>query len=386
MQIYLIISSFIISILMGMVYYNNSRTQRSEKKLKAIFKSLDSLIFEFNRNGIYKDVATTKLSLLLKPAKVLIGKSVKEVFEEKIAQQIIDAIQHCITTQELVVMEYPILLNNSTLWFQGRISYKSNDSVIFNAIDITENKRNIEKLEKSEVDLKKLNGMKDKFFAVLSHDLRNSLGSFMEVVEILISNYNLFSEEDKKKKLEVIYNASKEVNGLLENILEWQIFQSRSSEIELKINNVHKICEEVINQFKLVTNKKQIEIINTIPENTVACYHPKLCSAILRNILSNAIKFSHSQGTIKLYCYPTTKDNKEYLTICIEDDGIGMHKEKIDQFYASKFISSSLGTLSEKGTGLGIFLCKEFVEMQGGQLFIDSEVNKGSKFSFTLKA
>ncbi len=383
-KVYLMISSFIISLLIGLVFYNISKTKRSEKKLKAIFKSLDSLIFEFNKNGIYKNVATTKLSLLIKPPNELIGKSVNDIFNEENAQQIMDAIHRCIQSRDLVIIEYPILLNNTTNWFQGRISFKSNDSVIFNAIDITEHKRNAERLEKSELKLRKSNFMKDKLFAVLSHDLRNSLGSFIPVIEILANDYNLFTEEDKKTKLGVIHNSSLEVNTLLESILEWQIIQSRSADIELERNSIKQVCDRAIEQQKLTADKKQIQILNSIPENVFAFYNDNLCATIFRNILSNAIKFSHVDSTIKIYQTIKEVADKKYLAISIEDNGIGIRKEKIEEFYSSSLIPTSLGTLSEKGNGLGIFLCKEFVELQGGELLVESELNKGSTFTFTL--
>ncbi|MGQ1784158.1 MULTISPECIES: sensor histidine kinase [unclassified Saccharicrinis] len=384
-KVYLYLSSLVISILIGLLIYNFLKTKKNETKLKAIFESLDSLIFEFNEKGVYQSVATTKQNLLIKPQHELLGNTIHDIFEKKVANKIQKAITQCLLTRKLVIIEYPVSINNIDCWFQGRISYKSENSVIFNAIDITLIKANEQVIKDSELRLKQSNAMKDKLFSVLAHDLRNSLGSFNQLIDLLVNEYDEFSEEEKRSKLTTINNSSRDVYDLLENILEWQIIKSNAPEVKLKRDNVVKICDEVLVLHSQEAKKKNIKIVNNIPEDTMALYHEKLFSSILRNLVSNAIKFSHRNSTVKIYCDTIVKDDREYLAIKVEDKGIGIQQKKIDRFYSSNLIPSSEGTYNEKGSGLGLVLCKEFVEMQGGELHIESKVTKGSTFIFTLQ-
>lgn len=381
----LLISSLIISILIGLVFHGVYKVRASERKLKAIFDSLDSLIIEFNSKGLYKSVASSNQSLLILPANKLIGKNVTEVFNPEIAIVFNQAIEKCIASKNLVIIEYPLFVSNLEKWFQGRISYRNDDSVIFNAIDITMSKASEALLKKSELDLKESNAMKDKLFSVLAHDLRNPLGNFMKMTELMVNDFNDFSEDELKEYLNLMKTSSKEVNYLLERIIEWQVMQQENSVTDFENKNIKRICEDVITQHSFADNSKGIRVNNLIPDNSIALCNERFMNTIFRNLLSNAIKFSQENGEVTISSEPSFDGDKEYLMIKVQDDGVGMKQAKIDALNTKGVVSSSLGTNKEKGTGLGLVLCREFIEMQGGKMLVESEENKGSTFSFTLK-
>jgi ligand-binding sensor domain-containing protein/signal transduction histidine kinase len=235
-------------------------------------------------------------------------------------------------------------------------------------------------LKESEQNLKELVATKDKFFRIISHDLKNPFTSLLSISEMIHENYDQIEEEEKQIGIRKIHESVKHIFILLENLLTWSRSQTGKIHFEPTEFDLCELISESLNLYSASAEKKQIKLTKFCPEKTVVKADRNMCSSVLRNLINNAIKFSHNTSEISIHVIPHTN----YHEIQITDQGIGIDKENIEKLFRIDLKYKSSGTAGEKGTGLGLLLCKEFVEINGGKIKVKSELGKGSTFSFTL--
>jgi signal transduction histidine kinase/ligand-binding sensor domain-containing protein len=238
-------------------------------------------------------------------------------------------------------------------------------------------------VELSEMNkhLLEVNATKDKFFSIIAHDLKNPFGSLLGFVELLKKNGKDWDEDKKEKVLDIIDSSSKVIFDLLENLLYWSRSQTNRVRFEPKYISLVKIAKENLLLLKENYINKKIKVITSIPDNIKIYADSDMFNTILRNLLSNAIKFTPEAGFVEFKCEVVDHE----LLISIKDSGIGITDElKPRIFHLGESVSRS-GTDGERGTGLGLLLCKEFVEKHGGKIYFDSEVNKGTTFFVSFK-
>jgi len=256
----------------------------------------------------------------------------------------------------------------------------------------------VDKLEKASKDMKslnsslesknkklyELNATKDKLFSIIAHDLKNPLGSFREITKMLYDDYDSFEETEMKELLRMMKDSSHQVFNLLENLLEWSQTQRGNLQFNPTDIDLKAIVELSIQLHKLTADKKQISIINNSPENKSIFADATLLNTILRNLISNAIKFSPTNGKVEIGL--SNNPPEGYIKIYVKDTGIGMSKDILDKLFKIDENIIAIGTNGEKGTGLGLLLSKEFAEKNGGKIWVESEEGKGSTFYFTIPA
>ncbi len=245
--------------------------------------------------------------------------------------------------------------------------------------DITSSKLDEEKLRKYSEELDELNKSKDKFFSILAHDLRSPLSPLLGLSEILAKDFESLSNDEIKLFSKDIYDAVKSQFDLLENLLSWSRMQTGKMECEPERINISEDVERVISLLKGNAKNKNITINNSVDKNLLAFADPNMFHSVLQNLLSNAIKFTYTNGVIKIY---STVDSG-FIELTVEDNGIGIKPQNIKNIFGLNCFSTN-GTNQEKGTGLGLIICKEMVERNGGRIRVESEINKGSKFIFTV--
>jgi PAS domain S-box-containing protein len=380
----LFVSSFIISMLIWLFTRALFKIRQNERELSAIFASMDNMIVEFDSKGEYLKIPPINDAILYKDRTELIGKTVYEIFEKELADFFLDAIQKCIRTKQLVVIEYPLEIKERKCWFEARIICKSNDTVIFNAFDITDRKLKEEIISHSEKQLKELVAMKDKFFSIIAHDLRNPVGSYKALSDLFLVDYDSFSDEERKELLQNLKDSSNNLYQLLEDLLKWSLSQSGSFVVNKIPLNISSLCASAMQSVELNARGKSIQLTNKIDESLEITADPDLTATILRNLISNALKFTNKGGHVKIDAQVVQLGTDRYLKVNITDNGIGISPEKIDSLFRIDQSVSTSGTEKEKGTGLGLLLCKELVEKQGGNIFVESNLDHGSVFSFTL--
>lgn len=235
-------------------------------------------------------------------------------------------------------------------------------------------------LERQRMELEALNTTKDKFFAIIAHDLKNPFSTVLGISELLAREFENFDSESLKNFIHQIYKYSNNTFNLLENLLQWSMVQTGRMPLRPKMVNVRNIIEE--NVELLIGNAKQkgIEIKVDIPKDCSAYVDVNQITTVVRNLLSNAIKFTTPNGQI-LLC---NEESGDYWKLSVKDTGIGISAKDISKLFRIDSNLTTMGTSQEKGTGLGLILCKEFVERNGGTIWVNSQPGEGSTFYFTI--
>ena len=253
---------------------------------------------------------------------------------------------------------------------------------------ITQNKRLIEKEQKlilNEARLKKSNKTKDKFFSIIAHDLRSPFNAMLGFSELLATGFDEYNTEQKKNFANIIHQGLQDTFKLLENLLYWSSSQRETIDFKPETINLYLLYEGVSNLLSQSAENKSIKLINQISEKLFIEADKEMLSTIIRNLISNAIKFTKKNGTVIIKSQLIKDDNNnEFTEIIVKDNGIGISKKNQSELFEIEENISTKGTENETGTGLGLILCKEFVKRHGGKIWIESEVDKGSSFCFTI--
>ncbi|MEP0115280.1 PAS domain-containing sensor histidine kinase [Reichenbachiella sp.] len=238
--------------------------------------------------------------------------------------------------------------------------------------------RDITALKCSELELKSALDTRDKLFSIIAHDLRGPIANIHQLSKVLKSSQGDINAH--KQALEMLTNSSGSVHKLLENLLNWALSHQGIIELKKQPLNLKELVEESIAPYRLSAELKKLEIdLQVDPDLVVEADRPT-ASSIIANLFNNATKFTKERGFIRI---SATRNTRQVLVEVI-DNGVGMSKEKADCILEERAVESTPGTQSEKGTGLGLTLCKEFTRMNGGKLTIVSKKGQGSTFGFTL--
>lgn len=234
--------------------------------------------------------------------------------------------------------------------------------------------------EKSNKKLTELNQLKDKFFSIIAHDLKNPFHVLINYSQILDEEKGELSEEERGQIISALAISSRNVYQLLENLLLWA--RSQTSGITVKSESISftNLVDELLTVLQEQAKIKNVKIIKEFNDVDLIKTDPDILKTILRNLISNAIKYTSKDELIKIIS--TFEAN--YLKITIIDSGIGIDEKIRPQLFSFSNLSSTLGTKGEKGTGLGLIICREFVEKLGGKIWVEPNEPKGSKFIFTI--
>lgn len=236
------------------------------------------------------------------------------------------------------------------------------------------------KLLESERKLKDLNQNKDKFFSIIAHDLRSPFTSLLGFSEYLAKYARDCTHAEIEEYSLQMHKSAKSLFALLENLLQWSRLQSGQIEFEKTNVNLEEISKRIFELFKDLAQNKNIRIINKIDNSLVINTDPNILETVFRNLISNAIKFTKPGGEIHLY----STIFKNHIEFTVQDNGIGMSEEDVEKLFRIDVQYTTEGTNNEKGTGLGLVICREFIEKGGGTIKLSSKPGKGSEFKFTL--
>ncbi len=237
-----------------------------------------------------------------------------------------------------------------------------------------------EALKKSEVRLIELNATKDKFFNIIAHDLKNPFTCLLGSTELLTENVYKLDTEKIRELAHVLNDSAKSGYAILQNLLDWSRSQTGLIKFSPEKINLRNLVDENISELRLFSARKEIDMISEIQNDMYIFTDKNMINTVLRNLLSNAIKFTPRFGTVMI----GTIINDTEVTVSVKDTGIGIPEENINELFRIDTKFTRPGTNKEQGTGLGLKLCKEFVEMQGGKIWVKSTVNKGSEFIFSI--
>ncbi|MCX6152917.1 MAG: tetratricopeptide repeat-containing sensor histidine kinase [Candidatus Kapabacteria bacterium] len=236
-------------------------------------------------------------------------------------------------------------------------------------------------LSDSESKLIGLNNLKDKFFSIMAHDLKNPINSFKIILESLTEQYNDFNENERIYYLKILRDTSNHLLELLDNLLTWSHLRRGTLTFEPDEAFIKMIVDISISIVKKHADEKNISITNNIADDISCFVDIGMCMNILKNLISNAVKFTNNNGNILIFASPHSDD---YITITVQDNGIGIDENNLSKLFKMDFDLTLPGTNNESGSGLGLILCNELVQMQKGTISVQSKINEGSSFSVSL--
>lgn len=235
-------------------------------------------------------------------------------------------------------------------------------------------------LNDTNMELKEANETKDKFISILSHDLRNPFSVLFGFSDLLFENYDDFNKDQVAEQINLIHKSAHKTYNMLEDLLLWSRSQLGRMQFNPQEFVLANLCKEVIVDLTEQSNKKNISLHVQIPPEMVVFADVNMLKTILRNLVSNAIKFSWHNSIVTV----TAEQSPEMLTISVFDQGIGISTENQKKIWILSEKLSTSGTDNEEGSGLGLLLCKEFTEKHGGSICVISEPGRGCEFRFTI--
>lgn len=305
-----------------------------------------------------------------------------------------DDFDYCLETyltafekREIFTMEYRLMhVSGQYKWLldKGTPNYNTKGEFlgyIGHCFDITELKEVESEVKLKNEELKKINSEKDKFFSIIAHDLRGPLSGFLGLTQIIAEDLPNLTMSQIQNFAISMRNSASNLFVLLINLLEWSQIKKGSITFSPVTTQLHSLVSESIVIIAESATTKEIELTIDIPENFEVYADTNMFQTIIRNLVSNAVKFTNKGGKVNLSA--KFKDDKE-IEISVQDSGVGISRETLNNLFQLDFKSSTKGTEGELSTGLGLLLCKEFVEKHGGEIKVKSEEGKGSTFSFTL--
>jgi two-component system, sensor histidine kinase and response regulator len=229
-------------------------------------------------------------------------------------------------------------------------------------------------------ELWELNASKDKFLSILAHDLKNPIAGLMTISELATKMYSSLTDSERLNYIKEIHSSAERVLNILEDLLQWSRSQSGRIEYNPGEANLLKITDEALSAIEDAAAKKNISIENNIPPDASVFADRYMIATVIRNLLSNAVKFSYPGGKISL----DARENESHVAYQVSDSGTGIPEGHMKRLFRIDGGLSTPGTAKEKGTGLGLILCKEFVEKNKGTIRAESTPDEGSAFIFTL--
>ena len=388
--------------------------RESEQRIKTLLKAIPDIVLRFQLDGEVLDFHVHDTEVLFQNADIL-GEKIFNLFEKDLADKISAFSEKAIKTGRVQIFEH-------NLDIDGRVNYKEirivglpssqpedfRDECIIIIRDITEQKtahaevlkylseikesKNIleqktielsglnQKLNESEQILKALNASKDKFFSIIAHDLRSPFTSLLGLTDYLASEYSNISADELKGISSNLLKSAKATFSLLENLLQWARIRTGRIKFNPESFNLKTVTFQMIDLYKGNALNKNISLETDVKKDINVFADLNMVETIFRNLISNSIKFTKEKGKILI----SVKEKDKFAEIRVEDNGVGISLDAIGKLFQIDQNVSTLGTNNEGGSGLGLILCKEFSEINKGEIFVKSETGKGSVFSFTL--
>jgi PAS domain S-box-containing protein len=365
--------------------------QESNQKLEAIISASPDGIGILSLDGKLQFLSDKLLNMygFSKEEKdELIGKSALDFIDPMSHKMLIDNMRKLLAGESDHKIKEYLAIKKDNSRFYIDINYTvlldSNGnpaSIMFVERDISERKRAELIIQQQYTQLQELNSAKDKFFSIIAHDLRSPFQSLLSSSELLATEIDSLSQDQIKFFSLGLNDSLRNLYNLLEHLLQWSMMQRNMIEFKPVNLNLSDLINKIIEISIQSAVKKKISISNNVDSGIFVIADIDMIRSVVQNLITNAIKFTQTDGRIIV-----SSINKDgFVEVSVRDTGIGLESDKVSELFKFSTRYTTNGTAGEKGTGLGLPLCKEFVEKHGGKIWVESELGKGSKFTFTLQ-
>jgi PAS domain S-box-containing protein len=379
-----IYSSFIIFLIIKFLHKNytieRQRAEENEKKFRALSENSEDYITRFDRKHrqIYINKAGIKATGV--NAEQLLGKSYSEIgiYNETLTRIFEKTIEDAFLTKQPQLKQYSLESENGSTYYDWRLYPEFNEkNQVLSVLGVS---RDITLLKQSEIKLLLSNADKDLFISILAHDLRNPFNTILGFSELLMDGLRTYDLDTIEKQIGIIHAISQKTYTLLEDLLMWAKSQSGKLDFNPQKIDFSRVCLETVDSIKMNAHSKNISLDYLSQGEIPLSADENMLKIVIRNLLANSIKFTNRGGQIDI----RTEQTASYLTVTISDNGVGIAPERVNNLFEISQRITTPGTANEKGTGLGLLLCKEFVEKHQGKIWVESILGKGSHFKFTL--
>jgi PAS domain S-box-containing protein len=356
------------------------KAEESEIKFQTLSENSKDYIMRYDKNHrhIYMNKAGIEITGAM--PEQIIGKTHREsgIFDDEQCLMWEKQIDTVFRTKQPYFEQFSYESANGNIYLDWRLFPEFNDkNEVVSVLGVS---RDITYLKQAEIKLLQLNADKDRFISILAHDLKSPFNVIIGFLDLLTENIRSYDIGEIEKHLSVINQSANQVYHLLEKILLWAGSRAGKLAFEPRKISFSEICEEIIPGIKLMAESKNIAVNAFVGSELEIFADENMLKTVLRNLVSNAIKFTGNGGRIDI----CAGQNRANVTITVSDNGTGIPPQALAGLFDISLPHTTNGTANEKGTGLGLLLCKEFVENHGGKISVESEVGKGSIFKFTL--
>jgi PAS domain S-box-containing protein len=353
----------------------------SENQAQSLLSAIPDLMFRLSSEGVYLDFKAASEDLAYQKQSI-VGLKNRDIMPPEFADFIDDKMNQCLKNGQMQVFEYQLELPLKGMCvYEARMVPGGNDEVIAIVRDVTDRKNAEKVIALKNAQLIQANAEKDKFFSIIAHDLRSPFNAFLGFTQLLVDELDTFTLKEIQNIAVRMRNSATNLFALLENLLEWSRMKRGLTLFEPALFLLKTAILKSVETALEPANKKGIEIKLEIPENIEVNADVYMLESTIRNLVSNAIKFTPEGGKVIISAEPAINNT---VKISIRDTGIGMNQELISNLFCLDVNTNRKGTQEEPSTGLGLLLCKEFIEKHGKELWVESEAGKGSVFYFTL--
>ncbi|MCP4399463.1 MAG: response regulator [bacterium] len=375
--------------------------------LRTLIDHLPDFIYAKNTQSRYLLANTAVMRALgITAPDELLGKTDFDLLPKELAEQFYRSEQMILQSSQALINQEELTRDQQTgalMWLlTTKVPFRDTQGNILGLVginrDITTRKQAEEELKRhrdhleelvkertgelsiANQQLRELNASKDKFFSIISHDLRSPFITILTLTQFLSGQPDISTNAEVNTKITLLRTSAERLYALLENLLTWARIQRGAMQCEVEVFDLFEIAEENIAIFESKAEHKKITLSNSIQENTLVYADFTMTNTVVRNLFSNALKFTEAGGRITL----SANAQEEYIETAVSDTGCGIDEDGIAVLFRIDTQYTTTGTAGEQGTGLGLILCKELVEQNGGKIWVESEVGKGTTFRFTV--
>lgn len=370
----------------------NQELQKSEEKFRIITENSTDVIYQLDSSFNLTYISASDEELRGYKKEEIMGDSLFSILKPEGIELIMKANKKRMIDYSNGAIPAPLTYeveelckDGSWVWVEATASaYFDKDGKISGYMgvsrDITERRKNEQLLNEKESQLRELISTKDKLFSIIAHDLRSPFNAILGFSKLLIEDTKDLEVDESKKQLKIINSSAKSTLILLDNLLNWSKAQTGQIIYKPQKANLSVIIREILEVSNSIAKLKNISL-NYIQTDEIEVFADlDMLKTILRNLISNAVKYTHSNGKIDI----SAVRNQNNIKITVSDNGVGMSEDTRNKLFKIDTNVTTTGTLNEKGSGLGLVLCKEFVEKHSGVIWVESELGKGSAFVFSL--
>ncbi|MDB4303485.1 PAS domain S-box protein [Desulfosarcina sp.] len=370
----------------------NELIKESEFNLRSLFNAMTDVVMEIDYDGYYLAIAPTSPDLLYKPEKELVGKTMHEIFTKEEADEFLRMVRNSLDNKIVEKLEYSLKIENKIVWFEGRVTPKTNNTVLYTARDITDRKEAENALKENNIELIKAkekaeesDRLKSSFLANMSHEIRTPMNGILGFTQLLKEPKH--TGDEQQVYIDIIEKSGARLLNTINDIMDISKVEAGQIEISVTDVNINEQTNYLCAFFKPEAEKKELQIIcrNSLPDEEVIIKTDRdKVIAILTNILKNAIKYTN-KGNIE-FGYNKKGNNLEFY---VKDTGIGISKDK-QKIIFDRFVQADYSLSSRyEGSGLGLSISKAYVELLGGNIWLESVEGKNgnageTQFYFTI--